>query len=304
MSELIPKLVFLQLNFRTLQNIQKLPYFHGAQWSTLWRLLIKAHYPPDTTLAQKKITIHPTDTGLISYSENEPIHLGLTFPIEESRQIAQVLGTFNNYQCSYGHFQPGKTIILDSAYCRICGNRWSSDDTCFLTDTLITDEIHALLQHNEWTIKITTPLRLTRPEGIKGEGHRYCDEDYFLLPEESYYNPLKHFIEKINQSLVPESFDLKITGGALTWIDVPYGSEDIKTIGGIVGEIHVQGIGTIDVARSLVLGQYLGLGKNSSFGFGCYTIPELDESRKIKRLCRGSTIPERIMTAESHLCSF
>jgi CRISPR/Cas system endoribonuclease Cas6 (RAMP superfamily) len=52
-------------------------------------------------------------------------------------------------------------------------------------------------------------------------------------------------------------------------------------LGGISGEISINGQPSSYEARRLVWGQYLGIGKNSRFGFGFFRIPALDSIRSI-----------------------
>jgi len=80
------------------------------------------------------------------------------------------------------------------------------------------------------------------------------------------------------------------------WLDISYGQDVMKTIGGVVGRIRVSGKPSLGVAERLVLGQYTGAGKNPVFGLGFYHIRELDGAKKIRPLVRGKTLLERGMS--------
>ena len=65
-----------------------------------------------------------------------------------------------------------------------------------------------------------------------------------------------------------------LTHEALYWQDITYGSNS-KTLGGLIGQLTLHGHLSVAQAFSLVAVQYIGFGKNRSFGFGFFLIPEL-----------------------------
>lgn len=300
MSLMIPPLVFLELHFKTLLPIHNLPFYHGPHWSALFRNLLKP-YIPDESLSKAGIWIHPIETGIISYEKDEPIHLGLTFPLSRSQEIAEILGGFNTTShATEGHFQPGRTIYLEKTICRLTGNIWEPDDKPSLSYEMLKDEIEMIQNLNGFTILFYSPLRLPRPSGYKTQGHHYCDEEFFLENKMDNSQALSHLISNIrlSEKIPSVCTTLKIAGGALKWLDVPYGKEVRKTIGGVVGKLKIIGSPCQDITEFLVMGQYTGTGKNPAFGFGFYIIPEIESVRKIKPLCRGKTILERAMSKQ------
>ncbi len=53
----IPELILLELRFKVLVPINNLPHYHGAQWSALFRNIIKPYFEPD--MSDAGIWIHP-----------------------------------------------------------------------------------------------------------------------------------------------------------------------------------------------------------------------------------------------------
>ena len=302
MSIEIPKLILLELRFRTLKPIDQLPHGHGAHWGALFRNLIKPYLGHDSSMAKAGIWIQHVESGILSYQEGDPIHLGFSFLHRHSRAMGRLLHDFNNLETGKGHFQPGTTIRLEHIFCRITGGPWRPDESPCLSRSILLDEIEVLSQASRFTIHFHVPLRLTRPKGYKAKGHRFCDEDFFLGPGcGAFHVPLAHLVRKIRTrgKSIEDATSLHIIGGALTWLDISYGEHFIKTIGGVVGKISIEGNARKEIAELLVAGQYVGAGKNPTFGFGFYDIPELDDSRLIRKLTRGKSILERALAPQT-----
>ena len=82
----------------------------------------------------------------------------------------------------------------------------------------------------------------------------------------------RHFYED-----APEMMHVKIEDKSLTWIDMLHKN----SIGGVMGTVILKGRFSTELIELLVKGQYVGIGKNSSFGFGQYRIKESSRVRKI-----------------------
>jgi hypothetical protein len=298
MSTNMLNLILLELRFRALRGIRDLPFYHGAQWNALFRNLLRPVLPPGGDLATSGIWVQPVETGIHSYDSGDEIRVDLTFPTECLEAVSRMLGFFNSLHTGEGHFRPGFTVMLESIRCRVSGKEHNPGDyargvacTQQLTREDVEDEIDCLSLLDRFSILFHAPMRLKRPEGRKRAGHRYCDRDYFL--SEGRRDVMGHLIRKIR---LPNEYDpglcrLGIQGGSLAWADVPYGVEDAKTLGGIIGLVAVCGDWTAEEAALLAIGQYAGSGKNPSFGFGFYTIPELTSVRKVLSLSRGNRKP-------------
>jgi CRISPR-associated endonuclease Cas1 len=313
-------LLFLELHFQTLAPINHLPHFHGAHWSALMRHILRPFLPNQVSLSQAGIMVIPPETGVVQYSAGDPIHVGLTFQQTRTQAVSLALSGFNQLDYIDGHFQPRRTVRLTAVTCRVSGEtRELSNSPVDLEDNLLQHcqplpvtrllaEAELLKTLDRFSVVFYTPLRLKRPKGAKNPGHAYCDEAFFLNSDTDTPNPFCHLIHAIRQPDCippPDVFPLAtdhnsaITEGALTWVDVPYGREPVKTLGGIMGKIRISGRRNAFDAWQLVLGQYVGAGKNASFGLGYFTIPELDAVRQISPLTRGRPLLDRSLSLPS-----
>jgi len=314
---MIPPICLYDLRFRVTCPINNLPFFHGPQLSALFRYILGPCLPPGTSLSSALIAIEPVETGVLSFEKDDIFHVGISIPssrLSLLEAIVEILsfGKICETIPSHAHFIPGTNIILEEVTCRVSERSFSLTPTPITYET-IKDEIDLLKEMGEFSLVFVSPLRLPRPPSFRIEGHRYCDEEFFFSP--SSLNPLNPIILSIAKRISRyfsqsedegitlkeelENTDLKIEDGALIWIDCPYGTEFSKTIGGVSGTIKVSGRCTEYISRILVLGQYSHLGKNTTFGFGQYIIPELSSVRKVKPLSRGKTLLERAVTLQS-----
>ena len=287
----------LELRFRVLKPVNDLPHFHGAQWSALLRHLLRPHLPGGSSLADGGILLQSVETGFTAYQVGDPIHLGLAVPAPLFPAVRAMLARFTTSPATSGHFQPGVTIALEHAVCRICGGD-CFETPCLLDHDHLAEEIDLLRQRDQFSLELISPLRIPRPGGAKDGGHAFLDQAYLFGSDRSA--PLERLAAKIRLHEEETGIEtLTIVGGAVTWLDLPYGGKDGKTLGGVVGTLRIAGRPSTSLARRLVLGQYLGTGKNGAFGFGGYTIPELAETAKVLPLTRGRTLLNRAATVES-----
>lgn len=311
----IPDLILLELRFQALLPIRNLPFYHGPQWSALFRHCLRNFLPAGASPATEGIWIHPVETGIAAYEAGEPIHLGLTFPAPHLPAVEALLRSFNALFVGEGHFQPGRTIRLEAVVCRVSGQtlsfspepsadgvedgvaKWAPRP---ITPGNLAPEVEFLTGLDAFRIVFAAPLRLTRPSGYKSARHRYGDEDFFLDAPDMGKAAMDHLLKKIRlpDSLPMKASDLTIIAGGLLWVDVPYGSGVGKTIGGVMGTLRIAERPNRETAERLVLGQCVGAGKNPAFGLGFYTIPELDSVRSVRSLTRGSTLLERAVSPD------
>jgi CRISPR-associated endonuclease Cas1 len=318
----LPSIALLELHCRCLSEIDNLPHYHGAQWSALFRALIKPFLPARIDMIGAGIAVIPVETGVIRYAAENPIHLGLVVNWNYTQAVYQALTIFNDSSGATGHFRPGQSLRLESCCCRLSGNKIvfsgkhelpavSEINTIWqpLCRQSLTSEIDSLRSLNTFSLVFHTPLRLTRPAGVKQPGHRYGDEAFFLDPE---LHPMVHFIagircedSKLSENSVLSIGELEtpmkpdaisVERGALMWVDIPYGKQPTKTLGGVMGTLRLTGTPDTETALRLVAGQYVGAGKNAAFGLGYYHIPELDAVRGIQPLTRGRTLLERMLS--------
>ncbi|NOZ69272.1 MAG: CRISPR-associated endonuclease Cas1 [Deferribacteres bacterium] len=304
--DLLEERILLELRFRALLYINDLPHYHGPQWRALLGNLLRPYLPEGLGLTAAGISPQIVELGVMAFDKGDPIRLGLSFPARSADAVARMLAKFNYASdISRGHFQPGRTIALEAVIDRVSGRAWDtagSVNPAILGQDIIMEEIEELAGLDSFHLLFHSPLRLARPKSHSSTGHRFCDEEFFLRHQSDDPSlPLAHFIERLRFSSSDFSFsnrqsvsNLRITGGALPWLDVPYGKTDQKTLGGTVGILRVTGHPSKDMAELLVAGQYAGAGKNAAFGFGYYRIPELDTTCRVLPLSRGRSLLERV----------
>lgn len=305
---LIPQVCLLELHFRAIAPINKLPHYHGAHWSAMFRDLLRKAVG-GLPLNRAGVWVVPIEHGIISYLTGDPINVGLVFPFKYAAAITAALEESDRIWTKGGHFYPGVTIRYEGARCLIAGLPWNASNPAFLAEEHIAEEIKLLVTLSDFTINFYTPTRLVRLAEDREAGHNHFDEAYFFNEQERTTPPLTRLFGFIRPNpLFPvDTNSLKISGGAVSWLDVPYGNnkdkpdqkvngtkkKDNTTLGGIVGCLKINGTLSSEIARLLVVGQYMGVGNKPVFGFGFYTIPELDTVRCIKPLLRGKSILER-----------
>ena len=293
---MLPPLILLELRLRALKPIRKLPHYQGPHWSAVLRHLLRASLPDEASLAKAGVWLQTVETGVVAYEEGEPIRLGLSFPAELAAVIGQALAGFNEDAKGQGHFQPGHTVALEEIWCRISGAPWDWRQPQPLTEQVLATEAQQLGTLERFTLELHTPLRMTRPAGAKAESHRFVDEEYLKADRTGGPSQLLPALLqrlRLPQEDAVESAGLRLDGGAVSWLDVPYGNPKGKTLGGLIGRVRFCGRLTPALARLLVAGQYWGAGKNAPFGFGFYTIPELDAVRRIVPHSRGLSLLQR-----------
>ena len=153
--------------------------------------------------------------------------------------------------------------------------------TALSTDSL-GEETVALKGLSSWRLCLCGPLRLTLPAGMKHTGmhgvERLCRPEFFQEDPRA----VAHLLAGVRDGQKKECGDgLRPSMVELRWEDMRYSRERQIALGGIVGEMRFdKAPGNIEAER-LVLGQYLGAGKNARFGLGYWRIPELDAVRRI-----------------------
>jgi len=291
----VPPLCLAELRLEVLAPITGLPHFHGPHLSAMVRNCIRPYLDDANT---GSVWVNPVDTGNPAFEPGDHLHFGLTFDAGFIPPVIRMIEGFDGLgkRCdTAGHFIPGKTVSLTGATCRISNRDLCSEDPVVLTAEHLMNEAERLASLDGFSMLFHSPVRITRPKGAKEPGHRYCDEGFFL-GNAAHPGSIDHLIEEVRgSSHAPAGpSGLEVTGGGLVWLDIPYGTNLRKTIGGVAGCLHVAGRPDAKTAAQLVLGQYLGAGKNAAFGLGFYTIPELDTVRTMAPLRRGTTLFSRL----------
>ena len=285
----------LNLRFAVQAPIRRLPHFHGPHWSALFRNFFNT-FDVKLKALNPLVWVQPIETGITAYEVGDRITLGLVVDLKSAPALELLLSRFNHTSVGQGHFQPGVTIKLESAVSRLTGRPWCAAEPP-LSTALLEPEIDFLTRRETFTLETLSPLRIPRPAGAKKNAHRYCDEEFFLAGEHG--DVVRRILDKVRgETALPATAApdrLSVKGGALTWLDVAYSG---KTMGGVVGVLEISGRPDREQARRLVLGQYLGVGKNAAFGLGFYRIPELDGVRALMPLDRSTSLFARATTVE------
>ncbi len=234
---------WFEINFTVLKEINNLPLYTGIHWSAFLRDELKKY---SSLFYDLQINVVPIDIAKNHFSPGEKTKIYIATN-QKGKEIIQNWLTKSrsekNKKSNY-HFVLNKTIILDN---------WQ----------LFKFEPENDFKYNNksLTIIFPTPLRLKRK---KDEYGRYFDPFHFDFEE---------FIQKLAESLgidMPLLGNVKIINKSFIWIDVKYK----KTIGGIIGGFTVEGDLSNDLINILHFGQFYGVGKNRTFGFGFYYIKE------------------------------
>ena len=153
-------------------------------------------------------------------------------------------------------------------------------------------EIDRAKTFSEWTIQFTSPLRCSRPKGQRQGGHAFFDDRWFGT--DSFLRRVRLRLERLgaresptnglmtphpparSSSPLPSATAPRLSRhNRLVWIDLTYGpAATRKALGGAMGTIELTDL-TPEEIEDLVLGQYVGVGESTRFGFGRYRIAQL-----------------------------
>ena len=115
------------------------------------------------------------------------------------------------------------------------------------------------------------PLRLPLPAGEKkgADGvRRFCDAQFVRQG-----SALPHLLQHVRLlSPVMCGRELHVQDVRLRWEDMRYSRERSVALGGLIGELCIKVIPDAETAQRLVLGEYLGAGKNGRFGLGFWRL--------------------------------
>lgn len=297
-------LLFLILRAR--QRIYSLPHYHGPQWNGMFRHLARQFISSKLSLNDLKFRIHPVDIGMAEYFPGETIHLGITMPIDILEPFFKMVRCFNFLPGGAGPFHPG-SLAISRIVCRVSRRTlWDEKNphTALraitrnlgrLTLSVLAEETRRLSRMDRFTLRFYAPLSLkTSLPYREMTGHATAGYDFFF---NTACNPLDHLLSRLGAG--EHCSGLSVTGGQFNWHDCKYGKkfQNLKdpstTMGGILGFVTLEGRPSEKEAAALVRGQYLGVGKSRTFGFGFYHIPELEEKAGILPLSKSRTLLDR-----------
>ena len=186
-----------------------------------------------------------------------------------------------------GNFKVTKVEDLVALHSGANSNNSSTIELTKLDAKHIDNEILALQEHSELTIRFESPVRIDRPRSKRRSGHGYLDDQYFAA---GYF--LRRIIRRLSDlGIQPSGTGEKMSFGdetirlletAFAWVDMSYGSRSGKTLGGLLGKIRVH-VSELHAVSALVWGQYTRVGRSTNFGFGRYRIEQLGNPFRCQR---------------------
>lgn len=273
----------VDLVFLSRTKILSLPPWHGARWTALFRNVCAS---ADVRLEEVATFIFPSRSGQAPVLQGErlSVRIGLADPNFLPRFVQSFTSTL-----AQGEFSPHSlelAAICDAAGKRLIwlrGERRIQKPKALCMEDVAAETLH-LSGMSSWRLEFLSPLRLPLPARdplrIKGD---YSPPDFFR-------NPLflanllarTRFPPSLKQLASPPSELLKeitVRECDLRWETLRYNAARQMALSGVLGVIELAGAPPLKLAAALVLGQYLGAGKNGRFGLGFWRIPELDSCR-------------------------
>lgn len=224
------------------------PFYHGLQLYSLCCNIFNKH-PLRTN-----ILIHPAESGMINFHQNDLYNFGLTLLGNNPVNIQELKKSFEDAFKSPEHGDISSFFTL---------NEITNIDITVPDISPINGEIN---------LRFITPLRHHRRKKEQGKTFfdpSYFDPDYFL--ERLYFRvqDISAYLGiSINKEVITHFPKCRLLQKNFMWVDAP--SND--TIGGITGTVKFNTELDEFWTRILWLGQFLHSGRNSSFGFGKYYI--------------------------------
>lgn len=261
--------------FRAKRGIKSLPPLHGARWSAWLRFACKNI---GIALDAAVLGLLPLRNGQNPIAEGEIVALRLITdgnglaslrPLMSAMASVSPRGEFSSHTLEFLFW---KDVVGQQNFARDAPLEES--EPVPLAIGSFGGEIEKLMGLNAFTLVFNTPLRLKLPPGSErkgGERMRFCQSDFFA--DGGAINYLCEKIRFLNPVGCPGT--LKLVGHNLRWYDMRYNESRHIALGGLMGKIACSGALDRETATRLVLGQYLGAGKNPLFGLGYWRIPEI-----------------------------
>lgn len=268
---------FITLEFDVIRAVLSLPRWHGARWSAWFREACHLCY---TQFDEMVLGLLPMRNGKKPLVVGERLHVRLVLSDRGVSSLGVFLealgrtvgkGEFSAHALSlrYVHDLLGGECLWKGPG-QLCGCPRAFDEL------LLRDEMEKLDAADAWTIHFAGPLRLPLPEGHpdRGENIRKFAAPDNLLEREGVANLLNRvrFLHDHGAVALPASVQVDRERSSLQWEDMRYNPQRRIALGGVTGSLCCRGKTNLATARRLVLGQYLGAGKNARFGLGFWEL--------------------------------
>jgi len=261
----------LRLQWRVLKPITDVPAMTGMLWSAMWRFAYEDLLTPGEAFCNLGLVPMPADRHRRGFLPGEVLHLGMRVPIAELPRFAQVVARLGTVAGAHGHFVPAETIRLEALHCRCCGSAWPQHEACAVDAARLVPAAARLAAGEGFRLQIVTPLAFYRPFQEQRPGFARCDLDWFRRGDD----PLGFLLGPIvGEGAVG---DLRLVHAEGYWQDVRYrkAADTKKFLSGFIGCLEIAGRLPVMSSLALLLQQYLGLGRGSSFGSGQFRIAEV-----------------------------
>lgn len=273
------------LVFLSRAKILSLPPWHGARWTALFRNVCAN---AGAALDEAAAFVFPSRSGQAPILPGERLYVrvGLTDPDFLSLFVESFAATEAS-----GEFSP-RSLEL-AAICDATGRKlvWLRGERRIqkpvpLRMESVAAEALCLSGLASWRLELASPLRLPLPAGdSRRKNGDYSPPEFFqdarflanLLARTRFPLSLASLA-----TLAPDMFrPVSVRSCDLRWETLRYNASRQMALSGVLGSVEMAGAPPLKLAAALVLGQYLGAGKNGRFGLGFWRIPELDACRAI-----------------------
>ena len=280
------ELYLLEYEFTVTRPINNVHFYQGIYWSAVIREFLRKYIKEEfvesfilSDLGDEKrnylfqMGIQPIapSKGMHNYFEGEKVYFQLLLPAEYKSIVQASLNSIakNGYRDMsfppHCIFFPGKNIKLSNVKCLVSGET-NLDKWQVLTNSNIEKETDLLFNSRELTIVFHTPLRMSLEGGTK-------DRPWMDILHWDTVLFLSKLADKLEAG-IPQAdlLSVQTLDCGFCWID--RFDEANLSLGGLCGAIHLHLPVSRPLYKMLVEGQYSGIGKNTSLGFGFYYIAE------------------------------
>lgn len=268
------------LIFRVVKPVFSLPYWHGGRWHAWFREACKMIGLKFDDLA---LAICPQRYGQNSLKLGEEIAVRIILRADQWKNLLEFAAILQRARTE-GLFSASSLALVKIVNLPGGEILWQDGASCgvqpaVFTESALANQISRLRAHSHFALVLNGPLRLPAPRGFKNredEKYKYCQPGHFNEP-----GLMGHLLRRIrflsdeSEGAVYDDFAPDLGASVLFWHDMRYNPQRQMALGGICGRIAIEGKLGEHSARRLVLGQYLGAGKNGRFGFGFWRIPEI-----------------------------
>ena len=254
------------------------PFLHG---NIVFALLCKALGLARNAEFPKTILPIVPESGRCQYDEGAPYAFGLVLLDDGLNTLPTLL---KSLQClgrtdaESDRTPLGGNFRLETIFDHVTGVPLTEGEPPEpLGSALLNQAAESMATQKRIGLRLFSPLRLHRSQACQSAGHKFCDDD--LFEADRFMGNLMKRAHDLAPSLLPrvsnqapQAIEVEARPSPLLWLDMAIHNHT-DTVGGVVGDLELYFPGGIGPAAwYLLLGQYLGVGKNVNHGFGRYRL--------------------------------